>query len=332
MSNKANFSINFYEVLGVEPTASLKEIKKQYSKLVVKYHPDKTKDSFDTSIFELIQRAYDTIGNEQKREEYDFFIKNMELSKKNDHFGLKSNFDKFVELNATEDLTKTKEESQVEFDKVFSELDLKHGIDRSGLKEKLDNENIVDKLDDLVLQREQDEIEYSQNKIFKDGENFDLSRFNAAFDVYKNTSDKQMTKKSNIQAFNFDKGNNFSSLENQTLYEDNNFEGNNMFSNVNMGKVNRLDKEKIRNLSSVDYTLNHNNKDINYENELKKRLEERDRETLEIKNLKYNDFNNEDKAFQFSHEVGISENMLDWTEEGNDLLNACKKLIDLEKK
>ena len=55
MSNKTNFSINFYEVLGVEATASLKEIKKQYSKLVVKYHPDKTKDSYDTSIFELIQ-------------------------------------------------------------------------------------------------------------------------------------------------------------------------------------------------------------------------------------------------------------------------------------
>jgi hypothetical protein len=61
-------------------------------------------------------------------------------------------------------------------------------------------------------------------------------------------------------------------------------------------------------------------------------LEERDRETQEIQNLKYNDFNNEDKVFQFSHEVGLTENMLDFVEEGNDLLNACKKLIELEKK
>lgn len=332
MSNKTNFSINFYEVLGVEATASLKEIKKQYSKLVVKYHPDKTKDSYDTSIFELIQRAYNTLGNEEKREEYDFFMKNIELSKKNDHKGLKTNFDKFVELNENETQNKNKEELKVEFDKVFKEMDIKVGIDRTQPDETLNNEEIANKLDDLVLQREQDEIEYSQNRIFRDGENFDLSKFNAAFDVYKNTNDKQVIKKSNINAFNFDKGNNFSTLDNENLFEEDNFEGNNVFSNINIGKTNKLDKEKIKNLSSVDYTLNHNNKDVSYETELKKRLEERDRETQEIQNLKYNDFNNEDKVFQFSHEVGLTENMLDFVEEGNDLLNACKKLIELEKK
>ena len=332
MSNKANFSINFYEVLGVEPTASLKEIKKQYSKLVVKYHPDKTKDSYDTSIFELIQRAYNTLGNEEKREEYDFFMKNIELSKKNDHFGLKNNFDKFVELNVSETQNKSSEELQVEFDKVFKEMDMKVGIDRTQPEETLNNEEIANKLDDLVLQREQDEIEYSQNKIFRDGENFDLSKFNAAFDVYKNTNDKQVIKKSNVHAFNFDRGSNFSTLDNDNLFEEDNYEGNNMFSNVNIGRTNKLDKERIKNLSSVDYTLNHNNKDSSYESELKKRLEERDRETQEIHNLKYNDFNNEDKVFQFSHEVGLTENMLDFVEEGEDLLNACKKLIELEKK
>ena len=30
----SNFTVNFYEVLGVELNASMKEIKKQYSKLI----------------------------------------------------------------------------------------------------------------------------------------------------------------------------------------------------------------------------------------------------------------------------------------------------------
>ena len=50
--------------------------------------------------------------------------------------------------------------------------------------------------------------------------------------------------------------------------------------------------------------------------------------------MKYQDFNNEDKVFQFSHDVGITENMLDWSDNTNnneDLLKACKKLIESEK-
>jgi curved DNA-binding protein len=52
-------TINFYEVLGVEPTAPLKEIKKQYSKLVIKYHPDKTKDGGEK--FLKLKLAYDIL-------------------------------------------------------------------------------------------------------------------------------------------------------------------------------------------------------------------------------------------------------------------------------
>jgi hypothetical protein len=48
--------------------------------------------------------------------------------------------------------------------------------------------------------------------------------------------------------------------------------------------------------------------------------------------MKYSEFNNEDKSFQFSQEIGLSENFLDWNDNSEDLLNACKKLISLEKK
>jgi len=331
MAQKNNFSVNFYEVLGVEQNAPLKEIKKQYSKLVVKYHPDKNKDPFESSLFELIQRAYDTLGNEEKRKEYDFFIKNMEMSKNNDHLSLKSNFEKYKDLVDT--VPKTKEGAQVEFDKVFSEFDIKHGIDRTILDEKINTEVIGDKLDNLILQREQEEIEFSQNSMFKNGENFDISKFNAAFDMYKNTSDKQMIKKSNVHAFNFDKGNTFSNLESyDKVYQEDDIDGTANYTHINnIGKINKIDKDKLKNIGSANYTLNHNLKESNYEEDLKKRMQERDQETNQLSNIKYGDFNNEDKTFQFSQEIGITDNMLEW---GNseDLLTACKKLIELEKK
>jgi curved DNA-binding protein CbpA len=331
MANKSNFTINFYEVLGVEPNASLKEIKTQYSKLVIKYHPDKVKDGYESAIFELIQRAYDTLKSEQKRQEYDFFIKNLEISKNNDHLSLKSNYDKFRDLDNTQ--PKNKDVSQVEFDKVFSDMDIKHGVNRSILDETIDTDTITNKLDDLLLQREQDEIEFSQNTIFRGGENFDLSKFNAAFDMYKNVSDKQVIKHSNVTPFNFDGNSGFSGIDvYDKVYDEDNCEGGNMFSNVNIGKVNKLDADRVKNVAHADYTFSHNNKLVTYEDDLKKRLSDREFETKQFDGMNYGDFNTEDKTFQFSHEIGITENLLDWDDNSEDLLEACKKLIELEKK
>lgn len=336
----SNFTVNFYEVLGVESNASIKEIKKQYSKLIVKYHPDKVKDALESNFFELIQKAYETIGSEEKRQEYDFFLKNIQNIKGNDWYSLKTNYDKFKKLDEIQPANKNA--VQIEFDKVFKEYDLKHGIDRNKLDEKFDKDEITNKLDDLVLQREQDEIEFSQNTIFKEDENFDISKFNAAYDVYKTSYDKQIIKQSNVMPYNFDSTNISSSsskfndlnVYDSTFNEDNNFEGNNLYSNINVGKTNRLDKEKVKNIKPVEYTLSHNKLENNYEDKIKKKLEERDIETQNFDNMKYQDFNNEDKVFQFSHDIGITENMLDWTEHSNnneDLLKACIKLIESEK-
>ncbi len=325
-----NFTVNFYEVLGVEHNAPMKEIKKQYGKLVVKYHPDKVKDTFEASLFEIIQRAYETLGNEEKRKEYDFFLKNLEMSKKNDHNSLKANYEKFKDLMDVQ--PKSKDTAQVEFDKVFKEMDSKHGFDRTALDEKLDKDSVDGRLDDLILQREQDEIEFTQNTIFDNGENFDISKFNAAFDMYKNTSDKQITKKSNVQAFNFSNElNGFSTLDvYDKTYDEESTDGTNAYSNVNIGKKNKINKDKIKNIHNADYTLGHNKLEDNYEDEIQKRLRERELETDNLSNIKYSEFKNEDKAFQFSHEIGITENMLDW-ENDEDLAKACQKLIELEK-
>lgn len=62
-------SKNFYDILGVKKDATQNEIKKAYRELCKKYHPDKNGGD-DTKIKE-VNEAYETLGNEQKRKEYD---------------------------------------------------------------------------------------------------------------------------------------------------------------------------------------------------------------------------------------------------------------------
>jgi curved DNA-binding protein CbpA len=60
--------INLYEVLNINDDASEIEIKKQYKKLVLKYHPDKNQT--DTDIYELITLAYNILSNKELKKLY----------------------------------------------------------------------------------------------------------------------------------------------------------------------------------------------------------------------------------------------------------------------
>ncbi len=60
---------NYYDVLGVDKNASQDDIKKAYRNLSKKYHPDK--NGGDDIKFKEINEAYDTLGDETKRKEYD---------------------------------------------------------------------------------------------------------------------------------------------------------------------------------------------------------------------------------------------------------------------
>jgi len=65
---------DYYEVLGVERSATLDDIKKAYRQLALKYHPDKNPgDSASEESFKEATEAYEVLKDEQKRNSYDRF-------------------------------------------------------------------------------------------------------------------------------------------------------------------------------------------------------------------------------------------------------------------
>ncbi len=63
---------DYYEILGVEKTATEDEVKKAYRKQALKYHPDRNPDDPEAeALFKEAAEAYDVLGTPETRERYD---------------------------------------------------------------------------------------------------------------------------------------------------------------------------------------------------------------------------------------------------------------------
>ena len=65
---------DYYEVLGVDKSASAEEIKKAYKKMAIKYHPDKNPgDKEAEEKFKEVAEAYSILSDADKKARYDQF-------------------------------------------------------------------------------------------------------------------------------------------------------------------------------------------------------------------------------------------------------------------
>ncbi|MBQ2437045.1 MAG: DnaJ domain-containing protein, partial [Clostridia bacterium] len=65
---------DYYEVLGIDKSASADDIKKAYRKLAKKYHPDLNPDDKEAEVhFKEVNEAYEVLSDQQKRARYDQF-------------------------------------------------------------------------------------------------------------------------------------------------------------------------------------------------------------------------------------------------------------------
>ncbi len=62
---------DYYEILGIQKSATKDEVKKAFRKLAAKYHPDKK--TGDEAKFKEISEAYSTLSDDKKRSEYDTY-------------------------------------------------------------------------------------------------------------------------------------------------------------------------------------------------------------------------------------------------------------------
>lgn len=359
-NNNNKYTIDFYEILGIDnKNAPTSEIRKKYINLVAKYHPDKSKDA-DPQIFALIQRAWECLGNETKRKQYDSILMLEQNAKNSDN--LKSGFNKYMELNKNNVNDKNViKKAENDFNLLFNEMDKKNHFNRKIFKDKgLDTAETSDKYNNLMLEREQQEIEFTQSRLFPEGtktDNNTLKKFNKIFDEYKNKNEKQQKKHIIEQNINGPSAwnsvfneQNFTSLDKfDKLYNenDNNINYGNL-NGVSYGNLNEFGNEiKLNDLDSDsdsdsnsnsdldldDNNFNNNSKNnINYKNDIEKKLKERELDNNTIKS--HFDFNNldQDNTYMFTNNINkdiLGENYK--YDDDEELQKACNRLLELEK-
>ncbi|AYV80910.1 MAG: DnaJ domain protein [Harvfovirus sp.] len=326
-------NMTYYDVLGVTTEADIPEIKKQFRKLAITYHPDH-KETGDASIFALVACAFECLSNSQKREEYDKVLAIERKARKADFLNSKKAFEEFIKAQDTEVTnkgTKGLEFAQGKYKLESDNLDKKRGIDRLQLEEKaMAAEDALKRMRDIEMTREQDDIEYSQPKIFND-EHLPMEKFNTLFELkYKREAkDNQLVKLGAVpSAFNDTAEKSFFSYDSNY---DELFEEGDDGKNIDIGKkvhINAEDLEKIQNQKS-DY---HSHKVFTkeYKNDIEKRLREREMEDKEYESRKVGDYDTDDNmgGYGFLHQVnvGVGGKELEFEKEEIDE-SAVRKLL-----
>ena len=109
---------NYYDILGVQPDASDKEIKKAYRKLAKANHPDQhPNDPSYEKIFAEIQEAYTVLSDPDKRKEYDEQLANPPQEDERSYEDIMKDYDEYTKEKVDKEVYKVEiEEKLSKFD------------------------------------------------------------------------------------------------------------------------------------------------------------------------------------------------------------------------
>lgn len=263
--------IDLYEVLNINQNADYKIIKKNYRKLVLKFHPDKPNG--DKDAYEIINLAYSVLKNENLRSLYD--------DERKKYIENNQSFDSL--RNQSKNIPKknlTKEEAQQEYNNLESIYNKKHGFNIENTNSITQSE-MMKRLNELNFNRS-NVINETKSKMKKI--NLSKSDFNEMFLKDGSIDDKVSN---DIIAFNDDSNMsliNYSSIDNFELYNSN---GSNTTSYSSIESAfNQKLPINIKNNYSSHNSISNIDKN-NQENKLKQYNEF----TNKIKNMRIGDFN-----------------------------------------
>lgn len=118
-----NGDVDLYEFLEVKPSFELNEIKRQYRRKALQYHPDKNPSEDAAKKFHLLSRAYEILTNE----------------------ALRSNYDRIrqIKINKIERLKKLSEQTRI----------FKEELEKAEQEHRFNNSNVYDNANKEFVQR-----------------------------------------------------------------------------------------------------------------------------------------------------------------------------------
>ena len=157
-----------YNMLEIDSTCSVENIRKKYLFVISKLHPDKISIDDPDRILKLrfvqkLNKLYDLVKTPEAKARYDESIN--ENFKKSRYEDLKSDFDKYMDLQSKD--VKDKKDVAILFKKMVAEKDKEIDFnpdDKESLS-KMDQSEFKKRLNDITMSRNQETIELAPKKI-----------------------------------------------------------------------------------------------------------------------------------------------------------------------
>lgn len=330
MRSKIKFEgYDYYKILGVSRDDDISDIKRKYRHLLAKYHPDKlkllpeTKRKIKQEQYPLIRMAGEVLTNPEKKKFYDLEQKTIKSS---DISNQKSSFEEFIKLQESEITSDSKKRSELEFRKDNDKINKLRGFNPNP-EIKLNKQEMTKHIQELLAQRDVESIELAQKNVFE-GRSFNPNEFNNIFEKNKRKEEKKLKKRQEtgdivvyedqFTAFNDTGLGNFISVDQD--YGDIYNEQQDFKDQTKFTKLNKFNEDiEVSSDSDFEYTNSYSDYKNNKltDDELKRKLTERDLDTKKYDKLSFNEFES-----VFEDQFGISKNF--GTLIGNDISNTGK--------